>query len=68
MIRHTSAVVECDVCGIRSVPASTAKEARVYARAGGFVRRNWNRRMKDLCAMCPGKAPVHDTTTERNPA
>lgn len=65
MIRRTRAVVECDSCGVRSVEAPSAKEARVYARRGGFIRRNWNHHMKDLCAMCAGKTPT--TTKDRRP-
>ncbi len=64
MIRHTSAVA-CDKCGATSVPADTAKEARVYAERGGFIRRTWNRRLKDLCGPCAADTPPIETPKEK---
>jgi Fe2+ or Zn2+ uptake regulation protein len=59
MIRHLSYVV-CDRCGVNGPAAADAPQARARAENTGFQRRNWNKRIKDVCADCaqPRRAPM----------
>ncbi len=65
MIRHLSYVV-CDRCGIDAPVADDAPQARARAENQGFQRRNWNKRIKDVCADCaqPRRTPVIEAIEE----
>jgi len=57
MIAHQSYVV-CDRCGAPGPLGDDATEARALARRAGFERRNWNRRIKDVCTGCKTQTKV----------
>lgn len=56
MIAHLSYVL-CDRCGAAGSLGDSAAEARLLARRAGWERRNWNKRLKDVCPACVSRSP-----------
>jgi len=56
VMRHLS-YLECDRCGARSETGETGPQARALAERAGWDYRNWNRRLRDLCARCAAPTP-----------